>query len=85
MGSIFGAFWGACLVFAVCEISERYSNAFSEINDVVGQLEWYLLPIEAQRLLPLLIMYCQKPFVIKFFGNIACSREQFKKVCRTIE
>lgn len=78
--TIFGGFWGASLVFACCELSERFNTALNELNDMIGQLDWYLLPIEVQRMLPILITYTQKPLVIKFFGNIACNREQFKKV-----
>lgn len=80
LGSIFGGFWGAFLVFATCECSERFDSSLSEVTDMIGQLEWYLLPIEAQKMLPILLMYTQKPLTIKFFGNIDCSREQFKKV-----
>lgn len=80
VGSILGGSWAACLVFASCELSERFDITVSEVSDMIGQIEWYLLPIEAQQMLPVLIMYCQKSMTIKFFGSIACSREQFKKV-----
>lgn len=76
-------FWAAFLLFASCELSERLdSNALTELNDEMDQLKWYLLPIEAQKMLPLLFMYWREPLLIKFFGSIASSREQFKKVCQ---
>lgn len=67
-------------VFIACELGQRFSNSFNEINDVFDQLSWYLLPIGIQRLLPITMANIQQPAVIKCFGNIFCSRNQFKKV-----
>lgn len=72
------------LVFIVCECAQRVTNAFGEINDVVGQFDWYLYPIEIQQLLIQLIKYAQKPITIAFFGSIQCSREQFRKVRQSL-
>lgn len=73
--------------FITCESGQRLTNSFDEVDDDLGQLDWYLFPIEIQRLLPMTIMNVQEPPVIKCFGNIQCSREQFKKVwvCQSIK
>lgn len=68
------------LVFVACESGQRFSNAFSEVGDAFSQLDFYLLPIEIQRILPPVIMYMQKPMFVQFFGNLSATREQFKKV-----
>lgn len=68
------------LIFAVCECAQRFTNAFSDIADEFGQLHWYSYPVEVQQLLVPIIMYLQKPVGLVFFGSIACSREQFRKV-----
>lgn len=78
--SIFGGFWALCLVFTACELSQRLCNAFNEVDEALCQLDWYLLPTEIQKMLPILMMYAHEPIIVKFFGNISCSRQQFTKV-----
>lgn len=45
-----------------------------------SEFDWYLFPNEVQRILPTVVQNAQKPVVIKCFGNVLCSREQFKMV-----
>ena len=68
------------MVFFACEIGQRATNAYSDIEDEIIQLDWYLYPIEIQRKLVPLLIYIQKPVQIEFFGSVSCSRMQFKKV-----
>lgn len=68
------------LVFIVCEIGERISTAFNEIDDVIDQFKWYLLPAEVQRMLPTIILNVQQKVALKCFGSISCQREAFRKV-----
>lgn len=63
-----------------CELGQWFSKAFSEINDVVDQFNWYLFPIEVQRILPTVILYMQQPIEIEFFGKYSCNRQQCKRV-----
>lgn len=74
-------FWSFAFTFTFCEFGQRVNNAFSEIDDAVGQFEWYSFPIENQRMLPTIIIIAQKPVVIECFGEIQCLRCVFKKVC----
>lgn len=78
--SIFCALGGLSLVLIACEAGQHVSDVFSEVDYVLGQMDWYLLSIEMQRMLPAIIMFAQEPVVVKFFGSLSCSREQFKKV-----
>lgn len=64
------------------ELGQRLSNLFEGISGVFDQVNCYLLPNRIQRLLPTLIMNVQEPVVIKCFGSVSCSRDQFKKVSR---
>lgn len=75
--------FGTVLVF--CEIGQRATNAFSEINDVIGQFDWYLFPDELKKILPIIIRFAQQPVDIKFFGSISSSRYVFKSVSSTIK
>lgn len=67
-----------------CVGGQYLTDKFSEIGNAVEQIDWYLLPIQIQRVLPAIIMFSQEPIIIKFFGNLACSREQLKKVCEDL-
>lgn len=69
------------LVLFSCEGGEILSNKSNGIIDVITQFDWYLLPIEIKQMLPMLIINAQQPMLLKFFGNVSCSREQYKKVC----
>lgn len=78
--TIFCSFWAFNFVFVSCELGQRYSNKFNEIGKVFGKIDWYLLPIEIQRILPIIMIYLQEQNEFKFFGECSCSRKQFQKV-----
>ena len=78
--SIFSGFWATNLVLAACELGQRFSDTFCEIEYSIADLHWYFLPINIQRMLPTITVYAQEPFVVNFFGSVVCCRDQFKKV-----
>lgn len=82
--SIFYGFWSLMMVFYACELGQRFSNAFGEIDDKFGQLKSYLLPKDVQKMLPLIQIYAQQSIAVEFFGSMSLSREQFPKVRRMI-
>lgn len=74
-------FFGFALIYVVCELSQRISNAFCDISDAIDTgYDWYLYPLELQRMLPLIMLPIQKPVVIRCFGCVQCSRRAFKNV-----
>lgn len=83
--AIFCGFWATALVFVVCEFGQRFSNAFDHFDHVLVQLEWYLLPVEIQKTLTIIIINAQQPIEISCFGNIVCGRETFKKVTKLMK
>lgn len=78
--SIFYGIWAVNLVFIACELGQQFTNLFDKIDDRIELLDWYLLPLAIQRMLPTIFINTQKPIAAKFFGNMSCCREQFKKV-----
>lgn len=62
------------------EPDQRLSNVIEEIDTEINQFDWYLFPHEIQKVLPIVISNAQEESVIKCFGNVSCSREQFNKV-----
>lgn len=73
-------FWAFGSVFIGCELCERISNAYIEIDDAVNQFDWYLFSPEVKRLLPMMSINTQKPIVFECFGSIRLNRETFKNV-----
>lgn len=67
-------------LFVTCEFCQQISNAFSEIDDTIGQFNWYRFPNEINQMLPTILMMTQQPIEMKCFGSISCSQETFKKV-----
>lgn len=68
------------LIFTACEIGQRITNIFNGIIHDIEKLDWYLLPIEIQRILLTIIINAQVPIVIECYGIVAASRDRFKKV-----
>lgn len=68
------------MVFFSCEIAERLSIAYEEINNKIDQFDWHLFPVEIQRILPIIMIQTQQSAEVLCFGSIACNRETFKKV-----
>lgn len=77
---LFEIFYAFGIVFFVCELSERIINAFGKINDIIEQFDWYLFPVQMQRIMPVIIINAHEPIAIEYFGSRSCSREDFKKV-----
>ena len=67
-------------VFIACELGQRLIDAFDEISSTIDHLKWYSLPIEIQRLLPMIVVAAQQPVSVACFGSITCTREVFKNV-----
>lgn len=78
--SIFNGLCGLVAVFIACELGQRMTDAFDEINDTLDQSNWYLLPIEFQRILPMIMVNAQQPVFLECFGSIGCTRDVFKNV-----
>lgn len=71
------------MLFLTCELGERIASLFNELDNEIVQLEWYLFPMEVQKLLPMVMINTQESIVIQCFGSVACTRWQFKKVSTT--
>lgn len=72
--------WAIGMLFFSCELGQRLSMAYNEVQNEIDQLDWYLLPMETQRMLPTLMCNTQKPFKVVCFGGISCERDTFKTV-----
>lgn len=68
------------LVYVICELGGRLSYQFSDIDDIIGQFQWYLFPNDVQKLLPFVIMGAKQKVALRCFGSAMCNRATFKKV-----
>lgn len=73
-------FFAFMLVFFASEIGQRFSNSFEEIDDKINQMDWHLLPIKIQQVLPIIMMNTQTIMAIPCFGSLASNHESFRKV-----
>ena len=78
--TIFDACFAFGILLIACELCQQIENAFVEIDDMIGEFDWYLFPNEIQQILPIIIAAAQKPVTIECFGSISCNRDVFKKV-----
>lgn len=67
-------------LFVACELCDRLAIAFEETGEMFEQLDWYLFPIEIQRIMQMSLIFTQQPFAVYCFGSITCDRETFKSV-----
>lgn len=68
-------FWSFAQIYLFCELGERLSKRFDEIDYELFDYEWYQWPNEIQKVLPIIMNETQTRIVLKAFGNIECSRE----------
>lgn len=73
-------FWPFAVVFIFCEFGEKVSTQFQYFNDELCKCDWYLLPIEMQRILLTVMTNSQQPIFIQGYGNTLCIRYSFNKV-----
>lgn len=72
--------WSFVIEFIYCEFSERVCTRFEAVDDKISEIEWYVLPVEIQKMAPIIMMSTQKPVFLRGFANAVLSRETFKKV-----
>lgn len=72
--------WTFALIFVVCELGERASLAFREIDCMTGQLNFYDFPYKMKKILPVFMAMVSVPFNMSVFGSLTCGREPFRKV-----
>lgn len=78
--TIFYASYAFGVVLIGCELGNHICNSFIDMNDIIDQFDWYLLPHGIQKMLPIILIGVQEPFAFEVFGSVKVIRETFKKV-----
>lgn len=66
--------------YVPCELMEKISSEFDDINDAINQFHWYLLPLQIRKMLPIVMMSSQETVGFECFGSFNVSRELFEKL-----
>lgn len=69
-------FW----LYLFCHFGDQTTERFGNIVDHFYQIEWYKLPLNEQKYLPLAIAVTQAGVYLRCFGSISCTHDTFKKV-----
>lgn len=69
------------IILFISELGQIFGDRFGEIDDKINELDWYLLPLEIQQMLPTIMITTQQPNFMKCFGTVTGSRESLKMVC----
>ncbi|XP_055306180.1 odorant receptor coreceptor-like isoform X2 [Sitodiplosis mosellana] len=72
-------FWSFIQMFVFCNFGEHVNSGFKELSDALYCCDWYCLPYDIRRMLPIVMIATQKP-AIRGSGDIPCSRESFSEV-----
>lgn len=67
-------------LFSFCTFGNSLTVRFSQLDCIIFEGPWYLLPIDMQKKLPFVMMVAQKPVYMKGFAKFQCTREVFARV-----
>lgn len=63
-----------------CECGQKGSNGFNDVNRMIGQLDWYLLPFNMWKMFFMIVTTAKKSVVFRGYGSFTYSRDSFKEV-----
>lgn len=67
-------------ILGACMFGEIVTNRFDMFYDAFCNTNWYIFPIELQRILVIFMPIVQKSVLVNGSGKIICRLEEFKKV-----
>lgn len=68
------------MVGAACNFGDMLTYQFEIIDRELCRCDWYLCPMDVQRLILIVSANTQRSPTIIGFGNISCTRDSFKNV-----
>lgn len=67
-------------IFLLCEPGEKMTTKFVMFGDELDRCNWYLLPINLQRMYIIFISDTQHPMKLSSYAGILCERGSAEKV-----
>lgn len=77
---VIGVFWMYSTLFLYCETGERVTHQFNQFSEKLCYSDWYLFPLEMQRMFIIMLCGTQEPTIIQGYANTVCTRDAFKLV-----
>lgn len=72
--------WSFAANLICCNYGEYLVHRFDMVEQELYKSDWYLFPLEMQRMLIVVIPNLQHPTVIRGYGNVTCTRQTSKTV-----
>lgn len=68
-------------LYLFCHFGHEITQYFENIADTIYQLAWYVLPLDMQKDILLIVAFAQRRIFIRGHAGSHCNRETFMKVC----
>lgn len=68
-------------ILIVCEFGHQLTSQFNRFDERLCHSKWYLLPMDLQKMLVIVMTNTQQPAYLHSYGNIELTRNSFKEVC----
>lgn len=82
INTLFVVFYSFACHGILCTFGDLLTHQFNVFNDELCMCNWYLFPIDLQRMLLIFIINTQQPAIIHGFADTVCTRDAFKQVWR---
>lgn len=73
-------FYAFAYTFLFCTFGEMVTHQFNVFSEELYMCDWYMFPLELQRMLIIFIANAQQPATVHGFGDTTCTRDTFKRV-----
>lgn len=80
MGYLVATFWSLAVLYIFCHFGQLMTDQFVKLDETICTCDWYLFPNDVKRILPIVLMASQQSVTLQGYGNIACIRENFRRV-----
>lgn len=67
-------------LFFFCMFGEMAKNQFNRFDEKLWQCDWYIFPMDVQKLLVTFMSCTQRPAILRGFAQTECTRNAFKTV-----
>lgn len=78
-------FWVLVFNLAICEPGQKVTDQFDQFDEELNRCKWNELSIGMRRMYLIFLSDAQQSVNIKSYGGIACTRETFRKVVKSID
>lgn len=78
--SLSKVFWSFVQIFFFCYYGEQLTNGFFELKRAIYECDWYRLPLEMQKMIPIIGINIQQPVYLEGLAHTYCTLETFKGV-----